>query len=139
MSLALVALLIVSSNECASSYKPLLPKFLSTKLESLQAQSSKVGKAFGSLVIAATLVNFPLSIDQVNAVDRYNNKLNAPTAIGTRVNSDAESLLRYGKLDFSYAVWRYCNLIVVLMLATVKFWRQNILKLCLETYRANFH
>lgn len=101
MSLALVALLIVSSNECASSYKPLLPKFLSTKIESLQAQSSKVGKVFGSLVIAATLVNFPLSIDQVNAVDRYNNKLNAPTAIGTRVNSDAESLLRYGMYDCS--------------------------------------
>jgi hypothetical protein len=139
MSLALVALLIVSSNECASSYKPLLPKFLSTKLESLQAQSSKVGKAFGSLVIAATLVNFPLSIDQVNAVDRYNNKLNAPTAIGTRVNSDAESLLRYGKLECSQAVWIYCNLVIILLLETVKCWLQNILKLSLETYRANFH
>lgn len=112
MSLALLALLIVSSNECASSYKPLLPKFLSTKLESLQAQSSKVGKAFGSLVIAATLVNFPLSIDQVNAVDRYNNKLNAPTAIGTRVNSDAESLLRYGKRDCCLVVWRHSDMMI---------------------------
>ena len=95
MSLLLIALLIVSNNDCASSYKPLLPKYLSSKIEILQAQSSKFKKVFGSLIVAATLVNLP-TIDQVSAVDRYNNKLNAPTAIGTRVNSDAESLLRYG-------------------------------------------
>lgn len=98
MSLFLVALLIAANNDCASSYKPMIPKFISSKLDSIQAQSSKFGKVFGSIVIAATLANLPLGIDQANAVDRYNNKLNAPTAIGTRVNSDAESLLRYGEL-----------------------------------------
>ena len=96
MSLILVALLVASNNECVSSYKPALPKFISSKLETLQAQSSKISKVLSSLAVAATLVNSPFSIDQANAVDRYNNKLNAPTAIGTRVNSDAESLLRYG-------------------------------------------
>ena len=101
MSLLLVALLLASNNECVSSYKPTLPKFVSSKLETLQAQSSKIGKVLSSLVVAATLVNSPFSIDQANAVDRYNNKLNAPTAIGTRVNSDAESLLRYGTSNLS--------------------------------------
>ena len=98
MSLFLVALLIAANNDCASSYKPTIPKFISSKIDSIQAQSSKFGKVFGSIVIAASLANLPLGIDQANAVDRYNNKLNAPTAIGTRVNSDAESLLRYGEL-----------------------------------------
>ena len=111
MSLFLVALLIAANNDCASSYKPTIPKFISSKIDSIQAQSSKFGKVLGSIVIAASLVNLPLGIDQANAVDRYNNKLNAPTAIGTRVNSDAESLLRYGELVdatfFSLMTWNY--------------------------------
>ena len=97
MSLVLIAVLIATHHECVLSYKPLLPRILSSKLESFKSQLSKTGKAFGSIVIAATLLNIPMNIEQVNAVDRYNNKLNAPTASGTRVNSDAESLLRYGK------------------------------------------
>ena len=97
MSLFLVAVLIASHHECVLSYKPLLPKVLGTKLEGLRSQLSKTGKALGSIVIAATLLNIPMNIEQASAVDRYNNKLNAPTASGTRVNSDAESLLRYGK------------------------------------------
>lgn len=97
MSLILIAVLIASHHECVSSYKPLVPKFLGSKLESFQSQLSKAGKALGSIVIASTLLNIPMNVEQVNAVDRYNNKLNAPTASGTRVNSDAESLLRYGK------------------------------------------
>ena len=103
MSLILVAVLIASHHECVLSYKPLLPKVLGSKLESLRSQLSKTGKALGSIVIAATLLNVPMNIEQAGAVDRYNNKLNAPTASGTRVNSDAESLLRYGKaLRFFY-------------------------------------
>lgn len=105
MSFVLIALLLAANNECASSYKPLLPKFISTKLESIQSQSSRIKKVFGSLVIAGTLANspfLPMNVQPVAAQqDRYNNKLNAPTAIGTRVNSDAESLLRYGTF-FSY-------------------------------------
>jgi hypothetical protein len=97
MSLVLIAVLIASHHECVSCYKPLVPRFLGSKLESFQSQLSKARKALGSIVIASTLLNIPMNVQQVNAVDRYNNKLNAPTASGTRVNSDAESLLRYGK------------------------------------------
>jgi hypothetical protein len=102
MSFLLLALLITSNNLYVSSYKPPVPQaqFISSKLQDIQSKAKKV---LGSLVIATTLVNFPVldpgSINNpiVNAAQqRYNNKLNAPTAVGTRVNSDAESLLRYG-------------------------------------------
>jgi hypothetical protein len=120
MSLVLIAVLIASHHECVSSYKPLVPRFLGSKLESFQSQLSKAGKALGSIVIASTLLNIPMNVEQVNAVDRYNNKLNAPTASGTRVNSDAESLLRYGKTqNFIYSSIMLSNLSAVLFLLLI--------------------
>jgi hypothetical protein len=77
----------------------LVALLIQTKFESLQSQSQSINikKVFGSIVIASSMLNLP-NIPQANAdsQQRYNNKLNAPTAVGTRVNSDAESLLRYG-------------------------------------------
>lgn len=54
--------------------------------------SKRVLRSMLSIVTASSIVFSALGIDPLLADSR----LNAPTAAGTRVNSDADSLLRYG-------------------------------------------
>lgn len=98
VSTLMVVVILVNSIINVTAFKPLLPNFISLNIEILQLRQGKIQKVLGALVIASSMVNNPMIVEPVYAQqDRYNNKLNAPTAIGTRVNSDAESLLRYGK------------------------------------------
>ena len=81
----MVAVVLIASNQRVEAWKM---NVASTKFEALSRQGMKI---LGSLVIASSLV---ANIEPQSAV-AYD-RLNAATAAGTRVNSDPESLLRYG-------------------------------------------
>ena len=84
-TVALIAVVLIASNERVDAWKM---NAGSTKFDAIRQQGVKI---LGSLVIASTLV---ANIEPQSAI-AYD-RLNAATAAGTRVNSDPESLLRYG-------------------------------------------
>ena len=84
-TVALIAVVLVASNQRVEGWKM---NVASTKFQVMQRQGMKI---LGSLVIASSLV---ANIEPQSAV-AYD-RLNAATAAGTRVNSDPDSLLRFG-------------------------------------------
>ena len=82
-------LTLLLQNDYVVGYRPLLHRVPHTfELNSIQSRGLKV---FGSFIIATSLLDLP-KISPVLADAR----LNAPSAAGTRVNSDPYSLLNYG-------------------------------------------